>query len=143
MLFSVLMLILAACGTSMPSDTNDESLVKDGIYTNAVDGYTLEIPETWENYTVVEASRSTEFLYKSDNPELHQSLFRVFVMDVAEWEETKKEEPLIIQEILVTDDTAYLYVTPLDVILEGDELAEFQNMFAVVPSVIASFKLVE
>jgi len=109
-------------------------------------GYTLDFPaQIAKKLKAVTDRNRTEFQYLSENPEYHnQALFSVVVLDEAEYRQIQTEGgPALSQlkEIALHDGKAFVYTTPLDQILEGDERKEFEQMSQVVPDIIKTFKL--
>ncbi len=123
-----------------PQEASAEQL----IYQNSVDAYLLDLPKEWANVKVIEASRSTDFLYPSTNPDANQSLMRIVGMTVEEWEKVKAEggpERSQLKEISQIDGSMYFYILPLDQILEGKELEEYKAMAKQIPDIIFSFRV--
>ncbi|WP_134701865.1 hypothetical protein [Ammoniphilus sp. YIM 78166] len=121
-----------------------EASAEPRIYQNSVDGYLLDLPKEWANVKVIEASRSADFLYPSANPEANQSLMRIVGMSVEEWEKVKSEDSPSagqLKEITQIDGSMYFYVLPLDQILEGKELEEYNAMVKQIPDIIFNFRV--
>ncbi|RXT07197.1 hypothetical protein [Ammoniphilus sp. CFH 90114] len=127
-----------------PEETPQELSTEARTYQNSLDGYLLDLPKEWAKVHIIEASRSTDFLYPSANPEYHQSLMRIVGMTNQEWEKVKAEGgPGVSQlkEITEIDGSKYFYVLPLDQVLEGQELEEYNAMAKQIPDILFNFRV--
>lgn len=110
-------------------------------YVNQTDAWMVELPQTWNDVHIIESARNTEFIFPSKNPEHKQALFWISAVSEQEWEKAQKEGPVgTAKEITRKDGDVYLYHTPLDMVLEGDEIKKFEELFKDVPVIIESFK---
>lgn len=121
-----------------------EQMPLEKVYTNSVDRYQLTLPTAWTDVKIVEDGRSTDFLYPSEEqPDANQSIMRIVAMTEEEWKAVEAEGGPAMQqfkEITQRDGSRYFYLTPLDQILSGEELAEYEVMVQQIPMVIASFQ---
>ncbi|MBP1932208.1 protease complex subunit PrcB family protein [Ammoniphilus resinae] len=101
-------------------------------------GYILDFPaHIAKKLKAVTDKNRTEFQYLSENPEYHnQALFSIVVLDEAEW-----VDGTTLKKITVKNGKVFAYTTPLDMILEGAERKEFEEMSRVVPEIIKTFTL--
>ncbi|MEW9668187.1 hypothetical protein [Ammoniphilus sp. 3BR4] len=113
-------------------------------YQNSVDAYLLDLPKEWSKVQIIEASRSADFIYPSASPDVHQSLMRIVGMTNEEWEKMKAEggpEVSQLKEITQIDGSMYFYVLPLDQVLEGQELEEYNAMAKQMPDILFNFRV--
>lgn len=109
-------------------------------YVNQTDAWTVKLPSAWNEVQIVESSGMTEFIFPSKNPELKQSLFWVSTISEEEWQKAQSEGPTgSAKEITRKDGDIYLYYTPLDMVLEGDELKQYEDMIKDIPVIMESF----
>ncbi len=127
--------------------TTDKNKEQNGIsqeirtYVNQTDAWMVEVPTKWNDVHIVESGRMTEFIFPSDNPEYKQSLFWINAISEEEWEKARAEGPTgSAKEITLKNGDVYLYYTPLDQVLEGDELKRYEEMMKDIPKIIESFK---
>jgi len=137
---------LSLVGCQEKTQTNQpvgEQMPLEKVYTNSVDRYQLTLPTAWTEVKIVEDGRSTDFIFPSEQPDANQSIMRIVAMTEEEWKAVEAEGgPAMEQfnEITQRDGSRYFYLTPLDQILSGDELAEYEVMVQQIPMVIASFQ---
>ena len=110
-------------------------------YVNQTDAWMLELPSTWNDVHIVESGRMTEFIFPSQNPDYKQSLFWINTISEEEWEKAQAEGPTgSTKEITRKNGDVYLYYTPLDQVLEDNELKRYEEMVKDIPKIIESFK---
>lgn len=110
-------------------------------YVNQTDAWMVELPSTWIDVHIVESGRMTEFIFPSGNHDFKQSLFWINAISEEEWEKAQAEGPTgSAKEITRKNGDVYLYYTPLDQVLEGDELQRYEEMVKDIPIIIESFK---
>ncbi|WP_102349181.1 hypothetical protein [Bacillus sp. Marseille-P3661] len=111
------------------------------IYVNQTDAWKVDLPETWANVKIVEQSRSTDFIFPSQNDQLNQSLLYITSVTEQDWEKEQQEGPLgTRKEILRRDGDVFIFQTPLDMVLEGEEIAKYEKMVVEIPQIIESFQ---
>ncbi len=149
-----IIIIIIASGIYFRQKTNQESqsaapTIKEEknylLYSNQVQGYTLEIPKRWEGkFETRENEKLTSFIY-SAVPEFKAPIFTIWVYSKSDWETMKSQSYYQGTEITEVNDKVFVFTIPLENLYEpyGRESAgEFQTMVDNVKEIIKTFKYV-
>lgn len=120
-----------------------ERMTLEKEYTNPVDQYTISMPQEWASVDIVEDGRTTDFIFPSEDPDKKQLLMRIIGMTEEEWQALQAEGgPAADQfkEITEREGSRYVYVTPLDQVLEGEELERYEALAKQIPVIIAGMQ---
>lgn len=137
---------LAGCQEKAPTPSQPmgEQIKLEKMYTNSVDKYQLALPAEWAEVKIEEKDRQTDFIFPSSQADAKQSIMRIVAMTEEEWKAVEAEGgPAMEQfkEIAQHNGSRYFYLLPLDQVLSGKELEEYEDMVGQIPVVIASFHL--
>ncbi|RKD25036.1 hypothetical protein BEP19_04205 [Ammoniphilus oxalaticus] len=139
----VIALSVTGCQEKGPSnEPQGERLMLDKEYTNSFDSYKLDLPQDWARVEILEdeEERTTVFIFPSEDPTKQQALMTIIGMSAAEWDAIKAEgKPSLTQfkEIKEHEGSYYILLTPLDQVLEGEELERYEQMVKQVPVIVA------